>query len=80
MSLHLTPGDLVYRAFRPQKPGKVISVVSERLYFNMVSVIWINGETEILSEDSLQNFRELIADHERKLATHRNKLPKLERL
>ena len=84
-------GDFVYKAYQPQTPGKVIRVMDGEMKHDMATgktwktpdraeVKWINGKTEIVSVLSLQNFRQLIADHEKKQETHKSKLTRLEDL
>ncbi len=75
--MHVEVGDYVYRAFQPQKPGKVARIAQERPYFNLVEIKWISGETTVTDEGGLRDFNGLIADHEKKLQTHKSKLPKL---
>lgn len=83
-------GDFVYKAFRPQTPGKAIEIIEGPTHVagtgkiwkeaDRVRIKWINGEITIENSLFLKDFRALIADHEKKLATHRSKLAKLESL
>jgi hypothetical protein len=83
-------GDFVYKAYQPQTPGKVVRVIEGEERFNSTGktwkisdraeIKWIDGTTSIVDMLSLNDFRRLIADHEKKLSTHRLKLTKLEQL
>ena len=83
-------GDFVYKAFKPQTPGKVVRVIEGEMRTDFrgrpyresakAEVCWLNGTTSIVSMLNIRSFRELIADHERKLETHRSKLERLEAL
>ena len=81
-------GDFVYRAFKPQTPGKVVAVIDGGTKSNPATgktwkvpnraeVKWLNGKVEMVDMLVLQSFYKLIADHEKKLETHKSKLLKL---
>jgi|MudIll2142460700_1097286.scaffolds.fasta_scaffold184039_3 hypothetical protein len=74
---HFHIGDLVYRAYRPVQCGKVKKITAIGVYFNNVEVAWINGKTSTINEAGLRSYIDLIAEHEKKLITHKAKLPKL---
>lgn len=73
-------GDVVYQAFSPKKAGKIVKLLEEptRTSFWKVRVKYVNGNEEDLSAHSLNCFKTLIADHERKLQTHRDTLARIE--
>jgi len=84
-------GTLVYRYGSPQKTGKIIELIhrrdstvgggqkARRRIFAVVKVKWLkDGEEQVIEEQQLKDFRELIADHERKLKTHKKMLKRLE--
>jgi hypothetical protein len=83
-------GDFVYKAYTPQTAGKVIRIIEGQMRTALngntfkeppkAEIKWLNGTTTILSVLSLQDFRGLIADHEKKLETHRKTLSRLEEL
>ncbi len=87
---HADVGDLVYKSYTPQKAGKVIRTIEGQMRTAMngrtwrepdkVEIKWLNGTTSIVSVLGLRDFRDLIADHEKKLDTHRRTLGKLEAL
>jgi hypothetical protein len=68
-------GKYVYLNYRPKMIGKVVNVIEtvdnrRKVY----EVKWIDGETS--TEWCLNYIENLIADHEKKLATHRANLEK----
>ncbi len=85
-------GDFVYVAYTPQSPGKVVRIIegvvrtardgSGRQYRDAptAEIKWLKGGTTIISVLGLRDFRSLIADHEKKLDTHRKTLSRLESL
>lgn len=87
-----TVGQYVYKYGSPQKPGKIISLTKKCTprkignitlsggYWTCAEVKWIDGTVSGWDVLSLKDFNDLIADHEKKLKTHRDKLPKLQTL
>jgi hypothetical protein len=79
-------GDFVYKAYTPQSAGKVIRIIEGQMRTTTfkeppgAEIKWINGTTTIENVLSLRDFRSLIADHEKKLETHKKTLSKLEDL
>jgi hypothetical protein len=73
-------GKLVYTAFRAQCPGKIIkelSISESRYPTRNVLVKFIDGTESEMSCIYLKDFDALIADHEKKLSTHKSKLAAL---
>ena len=74
-------GDFVYKSFYPQRPGKVINIqrAGGGPWNTQYTVKWIDGttSTEVFP---LPDFMSLIKDHEKKVQTHKKKLPLLEKL
>ena len=64
--------------YPPCESGPYRGVVSERP--DDVTIKYLDGTTERRSTLGLKDFRSLIEDHERKLATHHKTLAKLEAL
>jgi len=85
---NLKVGDYVYKYGTPQTPGKILSLTTKNspkgsMHISKwvcAEVKWINGKVEGWNVNNLRNFDTLIAEHEKKLKTHRDKLPKLEAL
>lgn len=81
-------GDFVYQPYSPQKAGKVIKTeIKSKRFPNgnsedylYVTVKFLDGTVKELWELHLNDFNQLIADHEKKLQTHRSKLVKLQQL
>jgi len=76
-------GDYVYKPFKPQKIGKVLEIIKKedfnsnpKQYGNLVKVHWSDGKIKEETDMYLNNFGRLIADHEKKLATHKATLEK----
>jgi hypothetical protein len=80
-------GDVVYRPFRPQYPGKIIKVIPVWYQISLpvqantegytrykVSVKFLNGKEEEIYWESLNYLNDLIEDHEKKLRTHKHNL------
>lgn len=73
----LNVGDVVYRPYTPQRAGRVISIDGpdyESGYTNppmLVTVRTLNGESVQEAEWGWRHLDNLIADHEKKLETHR---------
>jgi len=67
-------GKYVYLNYRPKMIGKVIKEMVSDRYHTTYEVLWTDGETS--TEWSLNYIENLIADHEKKLATHRTNLEK----
>lgn len=76
-------GQLVYRPFKPQNPGKIIEIEEGAKSINpsmkevKVKVKWIKGEISSWYSYNLNDFDELIKEHEKKLNTHKNAKQKL---
>lgn len=80
-------GQLVYLHYTPRRAGKVIAVHDRGSYDKGggskpadLSVRWLDGSVSVVSELGVADFRDLIAGHEKKLATHRAALTRLEAL
>lgn len=73
-------GRRVYKIYRPSIAGVVREVTSRGAFENQIKVAWIDGSTSVESEFDLKDFDALIADHEKKLATHRATLEKIKSL
>ena len=73
---NLKVGQHVYRHGLPLNAGTIVEVYP----YGAVKVLWSNGDA--LSEWTLglRDFDALIADHEKKLSTHRATLAKLEQM
>lgn len=67
-------GKYVYLNYRPKMIGKVIKEIPTVTNRTVYEVLWSDGETS--TEWSLNYIENLIADHEKKLATHRANLEK----
>lgn len=84
---HAIPGSRVYRHCRPMNPGIVQKMIGIKRQTNVgevefkgVIVKWLNGtETEEFLT-GLKMFDQLIAEHEKKLATHKATAEKLKKL
>ena len=78
-------GSIVYQAYKPQNPGVVISVEKESKTwpngyvdeYYVATIHWIKGQKSKVRCINLQNFDGLIADHEKKLQTHKKAKEKL---
>lgn len=59
---------LVYESFKPQKPGKIVSVRPSRRAgdSDYLTVKFEDGTTKEFSRDHLNDFEELIDEHKRK--------------
>jgi hypothetical protein len=74
-------GDHVYRAYSPGKHGVITEDLGQRQFpgytpdsfisYQAYVVRWLKGGESIERWSSLRLFNELIADHEKKLETHR---------
>jgi len=74
-------GDFVYKPYRPQKPGKIISMSAPNKYNSrLADVKWLDGKISQHQTYSLESFIGLINDHKKKLKTHTSKLPALRKL
>lgn len=79
-------GDFVYKHCRPMNPGIIRSVDGKDFggYFICVHVQWLKAKPgqEITAETTkgLKDFRMLLADHRKKLATHEVTLMRLRTL
>ena len=75
-------GDYVYRHCKPQQPGVIRTVDGKDFhrYFIMVHVQWLDGQITPETTSGLKDFNALIADHEKKLATHKKTLAKLQEM
>lgn len=76
-------GQYVYRTGTPQVPGKILGSKSDQLPHRTrttAHVLWINGEESHIDVMFLRDFQGLIADHEKKIKTHRAKLAVLEKM
>jgi hypothetical protein len=60
-------GSLVYRRFKPNKPGKIIGFQrDEPPFWHVVEVQWIDGTRTSERLEMMNDFHALISDHERK--------------
>jgi len=79
-------GKLVYEAFSPQKPAKIIAEVSRRAVLKIgsperhVQVKFLDGKVKEVPLSFLNDFEALISDHRKKLETHTSKLELLKSL
>ena len=88
--MYLNVGDLVYRPYVPQSPGKVIWVFdrsemvvqpeTKRRLFGAVIVRWLDKTETYEEATQLNKLMHLIEDHRRRLSKHEAKLPALEAL
>lgn len=70
-------GEHVYEAYKPQTPGKVISIQRKIIagyqggYVEyMATVKWVNSKTSTVNCLHISSFTRLIEDHKKKLKTH----------
>jgi hypothetical protein len=83
-------GDIVYMAYSPAKVGKIITLRSAPPPVILPSVMntgpwcvrvkFANGKTEDIEPSNLKCFLSLIADHEKKINTHKAMLAKIENI
>jgi hypothetical protein len=76
-------GTRVYQAYAPQRAGVVLEDLGPAGpcgYFRHLRIRWLGGETTHHSSGHLNDFDALIADHQKKLATHLKTLEKLKAL
>jgi len=76
-------GDYVYKPFAPSMAGKIIGCVKLAGAFPgdcSVTVKWLNGTVTTETSWHLQDFNGLIAEHQKRLATHTKTLERLEKL
>ena len=76
-------GSFVYQPYEPQKAGIVISIrVRQRRpeTRKFYSYVCRRPDGTEFETDVVKDFRQLIADHERKLSTHRKLLSRLEEM
>lgn len=62
-------GDLVYRAYNIQTPGKIVAVIGPLLphkYFTVVDVKWLDGSVERTDNCALNDYNHAIEDHRKK--------------
>lgn len=84
--MYLSVGDLVYRAYVPNSPGKVVKVfntvvvVDRHKVYGAVRVKWLDGTETIEAGHHLNKLTTLIEDHRRRLKKHEAKLPALKAL
>ena len=78
---YMNVGDYVYRRSSPVQMGKIINLKtitkqghSRQYDEEHATVQWINGEISDINTLYLSKYMALIADHEKKLATHRTRL------
>lgn len=86
----LKVGDYVYKAYTPQRAGKVTKITEGMDKINregrpyktesMVEVKWVDGKRSIHGILILRCFKSLIEDHEKKLKSHKDMLSRLEKL
>lgn len=69
-------GDLVYVAYQPLKPAKIIALKENRC----VLVQYLDGSTETRSVLGLRDFRALVDEHQRKYKKFSALIPTLEKL
>lgn len=73
-------GQIVYKAYEPLNPGKILSMhkgpsIQEYGHgrhpiVNLCIVHFINGKSETIERDHLNDFAALVEDHARKLDKH----------
>ena len=75
-------GSFVYEAYTPSKCGVVLEDLGEygAGYFHKLLVKYKNGTVKETTSAGLNDYEELIADHERKLNNHRKVLEQLKQL
>jgi hypothetical protein len=75
-------GTVVYKPYNPQKPGIVIETKGDTGVAKLVRyesrVKWVDGSITTELCMNLMDFEALIRDHEKKLATHKTSLVKLQ--
>jgi len=86
-------GNLVYRAYNPRTPGKVVEVFDPRIKvprlgnFDRPAFKWVDAKVKWIDDEetyeegwNLNSFTKLIEDHRRRLLKHEAKLSALESL
>lgn len=79
-------GTYVYQPFSPQKAGVITEVGEEvvtRGYhtgWHFITVKWLNGTETQTDSSRVKCFMSLVEDTERKLATHKKTIAKLDKL
>jgi len=76
-------GEIVYSAYRPQRPGKVVEVLyrtrgTAHTHAHYL-VNWGKSEVTEHWELDLSSLNDLIADHEKKLNGHKKRLEKAQK-
>ena len=72
-------GHIVYKPFKPQNPGKIVEVIKETEYGEIVKVRWLKDLSET-TEKYLNSFEALVEDTERKAVNHRSALEATKKL
>lgn len=74
----LLPGAIVYEPYAPAKYGKVLEVLVDpkNPHYPYYKVRWKDGREEIVWSLHINSLEQLVADHEKKLNTHRKNLVK----
>ena len=81
-------GDLVYEKYRPAHPGVALEGFVRTVgkghpherEVKMCWVRWIDGHEEAVHMDVLNDLLALVADHEKKLATHKDSVKAIQRV
>jgi hypothetical protein len=72
-------GHVVYKPFEPQRPGKIVDVIKEDAFAEVVKVRWLKDGSET-TEKYLKSFEALVEDTERKAKNHRKALEATKKL
>lgn len=75
-------GAFVYESYTPAKCGVVIADLGPMNggYFHLLRVKTIKGEIQDINSGRLNDYDALIADHEKKLAGHLDRINKLKKI
>jgi len=83
MSARYQIGDIIYDAYRPQRPGKVIGYRDIEKYggfYSYAKIKWMDGTVDEHWDIHLNSLVKLIEDHERKLTNHKKRLKEAEKI
>jgi hypothetical protein len=72
-------GHIVYKPFEPQRPGKIVDIITDDGYKEVVKVRWLKDGSETI-ENYLNSFEALVEDTERKAKNHRKALEATKKL